>query len=319
VATFVRSIALHEFTPFDPPKPTAEQPIYKKLQDLSMKDSRRIALVWARWVENKTDKLLRTVAPFLREKGEDADIQDHTIAALATMTPDQLKEKANVFIEEMEKAELDQAQNFSETVDELIGLINNAEFLNGRTQSLQALAKLNWASDPKILDIIFKKLDKTVEWEIRCVAVDELHRIKSGDIANLDKFLPFVAKEIDPKVKCQMALTLGTYGWAMDKVIPYLDKMLDDKDPRVRRRAGIALGKLGASEELRKKAATIIVGDGEVDNLEWKEKVSIAEGIGLFRSPDDLQIQTIFKLLSDDNEDVKRAAGKALSQLNMSK
>jgi len=283
-----------------------------------MRDSRRIALVWVRWLEEKSDKILRTTGPYLRERGEDSEIQDHTIAALATVSPTKLQEKRKLLLEVLAKAKLEEAENANQNVANLIDQVNNAEFLNGRVQSLQALAKLNWASDERILQTIFKKLDRIVEWEIRVACADELHRMAPGDHEILDKFLKFVEKEQETRAKCQMALTLGTLKWASEKVTPYLIKLLEDKDPKVKRRAAIALGKLRASEELRTKAASIIAHDADISNLDWKEKASLAEGIGLLQSPDEQQIQIIFKLLADDNEEVKRVAGKALSQLNIS-
>jgi hypothetical protein len=93
VAVNVRSIALHEFTSFEQPKPTREDPIYEKIRDLGKIDNVRIALAWTRRLAEKGDKILETVTPILKQRPEKAATQDHAISALATIPPSKLLEK----------------------------------------------------------------------------------------------------------------------------------------------------------------------------------------------------------------------------------
>lgn len=54
----------------------------------------------------------------------------------------------------------------------------------------------------------------------------------------------------------------------------------------------------------------------DIQQINTEEKKCVAQAIGYLGPPNEEVISVIFKLLEDENEVVKKEAGKALSMLN---
>jgi len=120
-------------------------------------------------------------------------------------------------------------------------------------------------------------------------------------------------------MKMELIITLGELKWNDDKTISFLMNILNNNEIdilSIKRRAALSLGKMNVSEEIRRKALEIICQE-EIEGLDWKERKCIAEAIGSLGIRDDnFTFNLIFKLLEDENEDVKKEAGRSLSLIN---
>jgi len=114
-----------------------------------------------------------------------------------------------------------------------------------------------------------------------------------------------------------MAACFGELEWRDQEVEELLISVIkEDKDDTVRRRALFSLGKIATlAEDIRRQGVEFLCHG--VDQLNAIEKKYVAEAIGYIGTTEDPEVgEVILKLLEDDNEDVKREAGKALSHLN---
>jgi len=102
--------------------------------------------------------------------------------------------------------------------------------------------------------------------------------------------------------------------WKEPQIYQLLTEYLDHKNANVKRRAALALGKLGAEEPIRRIAAGLICKDVAFSGP--VEQKCVAEALGALKIMDEEVGNVLLSFLENEYEDVKRAAGKALSELN---
>jgi len=123
-------------------------------------------------------------------------------------------------------------------------------------------------------------------------------------------------REMQPSQLKEQILLFGELGWKDAEIITMLEEFLEHENNDIMRRAAITLAKLGASEEVRKRVVLKICPN--VMDIPPEEQRVVAEALGLLQITDDETVgTTLLMLLGVEDEGVKRAAGKSLSEVNV--
>jgi len=198
-------------------------------------------------------------------------------------------------------------------VDSLIKIINNAGYIDNTVNAIEILSEHKWKE--KIENALFQKYERSGSPKIQIAISKAFKKMTSTPV---DRFLSIIKNEKKIDVKMELIITLGELKWKDEKTISLLMNILNNESHiPMKRRAALSLGKMNVSEEIRRKALNIICQEGITEELNWKERKYIAEAIGSLgiRDESDAFI-LILKLLEDENEEVKKEAGRSLSLIN---
>jgi len=254
------------------------------------------------------------LSAFLWERG-DLESQRHAIASLATVPVNFLFENREHILEITSKLSSGMQNSFETTIDELVRKVHEGNLI-GTPAALKKLALRDWSSDGKIKTTILHYANPAIGFqrEFRQAAVFSIRFMPDRDNETLKTILEYSKKGDDIFVKCTFIETFGELNWRDAKIIQSLADLLDDPNQSYVRRAALALAKLDAPEDVRRKASKLLCNG--VKDLNSTEQVIVAEALGLLKIMEEDVGSVVIMLLESKNQEVKRAAGKALSQLN---
>jgi len=190
--------------------------------------------------------------------------------------------------------------------------------LSATISLLKQITKKHWSETQKTKDFVFRYANPMtgLQWEFRHGAILAIRNMETKYEVDLLKLITFVQREKDPRVRMEQMVTFGELNWQDERVVNLLEEHLQDESQNVGRRAALALAKINASEEIRKKASEFLC-NSQFQDLEPEEQRCLAETLGLLKIIDGNAGEILLLLLESEHEEVKRAAGKALSILNV--
>jgi len=262
---------------------------------------------------------LVALCEYLREKGEDPALQRHAIASLASLSPQHFQKVLPMLLEATGKLRRT-TKSKEYNISKLLETIRSCRFAYQKINAVYQLSKCNWDNvGVKSTIIGVADFQETrSQWDERVAGAIALRKMPQRDAITLRKLINIFKGEFHPKVRMELITTFGELKWNEQPVIDLLKVVFDneEEDSSMRRRAALSLGKITKLDEnLRRKAITFLCHN--VLKLNAEEKKYTAEAIGYLGTTEDPQVGiTILQLLEDENEEVKKEAGKALSALN---
>lgn len=312
VAAFVRSISLNSFTDTDGVQLTdkhgskAEQKIRKEGELLNHNFLEAMTSL-----KTKTKSFLASLSPLLKENAPE-NLQRQAIAVLSTAELQVLSEAIPDLLLGIQRAS---EEAVSEEGVILETILRERDEWRSIEEGESAISRISTCKFASQLKPVLLEFTRDSQWQYRRLAARYLRNVQDRGDDTAEEMVSAFRRESNVIVQREYMLTIGELQLDNTGITSLLREEIGSQDQLIPVYAAIALSNLSTkhvTQETRASCSSLLCQRVDLlDNPEDRKMVAKALGSLKQRNAQ----QTLLKLLMDEDSEVKRAAGRALSNI----